>query len=263
MSVVLSQSSIQMHIQNDRQNGLVFPKPPKLLGFKAYGSTPHLVESRLGPGDHSLPVEQSDLFTGKRHRRVDRFIVTEKVDGSCVAIAKLDGNILALQRAGYLANTSPYALHHAFARWVEARRGQFDAILEEGERIVGEWMHTAMGTLYEIVDPDMLFIAFALFREQQRASYDEFAWRCDSNGLLRAHVISDGPGIKIDEVMKLLGEKGFHGALDGVEGAVWVQETDGAFNSIAKFVKADKIDGKYMSGVTGREDVINYRGPEF
>lgn len=240
-----------------------FVKPPKPLGFKAYGSTPHLVGSRLGPGDYSLTPEHSDLFTGKRKRRGDRLIVTEKIDGSCVSVAKVNGSILALQRAGYLAATSPFALHHAFHRWVEARRARFDAFLGEGERVVGEWLHTAMGTRYDIVDPDELLVAFSIFGGRDRIPFDEFRLRCDGDGLPRARVLSEGAGITPEEAMALLGENGFHGALDGVEGAVWVMETNGEFNGIAKYVKADKVDGKYIARITEGEDVVNYRGPAF
>lgn len=239
------------------------PKPEKPLGFKAYGSTPHLIGSRLGPGDYSLTEKQSELFTGGRSRKGDRILVTEKIDGSCVSIARKDGNILALQRAGYLAATSPYALHHAFARWVEARRGLFEELLADDERLVGEWMHTAMGTRFEIADPDQLLAGFALFGDRKRLPYDEFVERTARFGLERARLLSDGPGLSVEDALSLLGENGHHGALDDAEGAVWVLETKGEFNNIAKFVKPGKVDGKYMSGITGGPDVVNYTGPAF
>jgi hypothetical protein len=243
-----------------------FIKPPKPLGFKAYGSTPHLIGSRLGPGDYSLTPEHSALFTGNRKRRSDWITVTEKLDGSCVAVAKAEGSILALQRAGYAAATSPYALHHAFDRWVGARRDLFDELLSDGERIVGEWLHTAMGTRYDIVDPELLFISFAIFRDRERIVYDDFRARTEAAGIPRAALISEGPGIGTDEVMGILGARGFHDAIDGVEGAVWSMETNGKSNGIAKFVKADKVDGKYMATIEGDVvgiDVVNYRGPAF
>ena len=252
-----------MHIPSAPSLFVAGPKPEKPLGFKAYGSTPHLFGSRLGPGDYSLTEKQSELFTGGRSRRGDRFIVTEKIDGSCVSVARVDGRIVALQRAGYPAATSPFALHHAFDRWVNARAAKFAAVLDDGERIVGEWLHTAMGTRFEIADPDQLLVGFALFGGKQRQPYDEFASRCSVAGLPRARVLSDGPGIGIPEAMALLGESGHHGAMDDPEGAVWVMETDGAFNNIAKFVRSDKVDGKYMSGFTGKGEVVNYVGPAF
>jgi hypothetical protein len=123
-----------------------------------------------------------------------------------------------------------------------------------------------MGTRYDIVDPDKLFISFAIFHDRfstNRAIYDEFRSRTDGAGLPRAALISEGPAIGIEEVMEKLGERGFHEAIDGIEGAVWIMETNGEVNGVAKFVKADKVDGKYLSGVTGGEPVVNYRGPAF
>lgn len=40
------------------------------------------------------------------------------VDGSNVAVAKLDEKILPLTRAGYLVETSPFEQHHFFAYWI-------------------------------------------------------------------------------------------------------------------------------------------------
>jgi hypothetical protein len=252
-----------MHIERNETRPEGYVKPPKPLGHKAYGSTPHLIGSRLGPGDYSLTPEQSALFVGERRRKGDRFLVTEKIDGSCVSVARVEGRILALQRAGYLASTSPFPLHHAFDRWVRDREKLFSELLGDHERLVGEWLHTAMGTRFEISDPDDLLAGFAMFGGQKRLPYDEFAERTGKLDLRRAKLLSDGPGISIDRAMELVGENGHHGALDGAEGAVWVMETNGEFNSIAKFVRADKVDGKYMGGITGGADVVNYVGPAF
>jgi hypothetical protein len=242
---------------------IVADKPRKPLGYKGYGSTPHLVGSRVGPADHTIPPSQSLQFTVAAPRKGDRFIVTEKVDGSCVTAAKAGGRILPVTRAGYLASDSPWRLHHFFGRWVAQRESFYSELLNEGERVAGEWLYTAMGTRYHIVDPARLFVAFAILRGQDRIPFDEFAERCDRLGQLRAHVLSDGPPLPIPRAMELLGENGFHGALDGVEGAVWVHERRGKFSAIAKYVRPEKVDGKYIGSVTGQGDVDNYFGPAF
>lgn len=42
----------------------------------------------------------------------------EKLDGSCVAVARVDGCIIPLTRAGYPAHTSPWEQHQLFEAWV-------------------------------------------------------------------------------------------------------------------------------------------------
>ncbi|WP_202614648.1 RNA ligase family protein, partial [Escherichia coli] len=79
-------------------------KPEKPLGRKAYGSIPHLPGSRLGPADHHCHEGQARICCEKPRDRHDRIIVTEKLDGGNVAIAKVNGAIFALGRAGYLAS---------------------------------------------------------------------------------------------------------------------------------------------------------------
>lgn len=238
-----------------------YAKPEKPLGIKAYGSTPHLIGSRVGPADHTMPLSQSLLFTSGKGRPGDRFVVSEKMDGSCCAVAKSNGNILALQRAGYFAEHSPYELHRVFHRWVLQRAAMFDEMLAEGERLCGEWLHTAMGTLYRIDDPDQLFVGFSIIGGQQRIPYDDFAARCRKFDRPTAHVLSDGPPLPVETALEMLGEKGFHGALDGTEGVVYLHEKKGRFCAIGKYVKQGKVDGRHMSSITGGGDVVNYVGP--
>ena len=46
---------------------------------------------------------QKAIACEKLRDKHDRIIVQEKLDGSNVGIAKIDGNIMALTRAGYMA----------------------------------------------------------------------------------------------------------------------------------------------------------------
>lgn len=68
----------------------------------------------------------------------DRVIVQEKLDGSCVAIARTDAGIVALGRGGDLASRSPGLMRRSFAAWVEAQHERFMQALQPGERLVGE-----------------------------------------------------------------------------------------------------------------------------
>ena len=86
----------------------------KPLGIKNYGSIPHLPGSRVGPGDHKCHEGQERIATRKTRDRHDCILVQEKLDGSNTGVARMDGAIYALTRAGYLATTSPYEQHIHF-----------------------------------------------------------------------------------------------------------------------------------------------------
>lgn len=110
----------------------------KPLGHKSYGSIPHLPGSRLGTGDHHCHEGQAKIATEKVRDKYDKVIVQEKLDGSNVGIAKINGEIIALTRSGYVATTSPYIQHHYFSAWVAENKQRFTDILKDGERICGE-----------------------------------------------------------------------------------------------------------------------------
>lgn len=86
----------------------------KPLGHKAYTSIGHLPNSRLGSGDHSVMDGQARICTGRHARPDDRVYVTEKLDGSCVAVYRDDaGIIVPLMRSGWRASESNYHQHHS------------------------------------------------------------------------------------------------------------------------------------------------------
>lgn len=228
----------------------------KPLGRKAYGSIPHLPKSRIGPGDHFCHAGQQAILTEKARDRHDRIIVTEKLDGSNVAVARVEGQIVALGRSGYLAQTSPHEHLQHFAVWVRQNHDRFDR-LQDGERLCGEWITMAHGTIYKpMVVP---FVPFDLMTGEKRLPHDLMHEVAAASGLLPAHVISDGPPLSIEAALAAIAEGGFHGAEDGVEGCVWRCERQGEFDFIAKFVRHDKQDGKYFARFTGNPPIYFWR----
>ena len=229
---------------------------PKLkpLGHKAYGSIPHLSNSRLGSGDYHCEPGQEKIATEKARDRFDLIIVQEKLDGSNVAIAKIDGKILALNRAGYLASSSPYEQHHYFEKWVNKQGSRFASLLDEGERLVGEWLLQAHGTRYEL--PHEPFVAFDLMRKHERLPYISFLHRVLPFQLPIPRLIHIGQPIGTKWVIEHLEPSG-HGATDPVEGAIWRVERQGKVDFLVKFVRQDKIDGKYIPEISGKASVWN------
>lgn len=219
----------------------------KPLGGKAYGHIPHLPQSRMGSGDHSCAEGQAAICTEKPRDRHDVVIVQEKLDGSCVAVANVGGEILALGRAGYLAQTSPYPQHQLFAAWVRKNEDRFRAVLPfDGERLAGEWLAQAHGTRYNL--PHEPFVAFDLMRGMERALYAELQRRVLGRFTLPA-LIALGP-TSVEKAMGILAGDGFHGATEQVEGAIWRVERLGKVDIVAKFVRPDKADGCYLPEVT-------------
>lgn len=230
--------------------------PTKPLGQRAYGSVPHLPGSRRGPGDKGLSEQQASILTTKTRDKHDLITVQEKLDGSCCSVARLDGCILALIRAGYSAIDSKYPMHHAFANWAQQHRQRFGDLLDEGERCVGEWLMQAHGTRYAIRgDPFVIFDIMAVHDRMPAAVVKE---RCERQGFITPRIIHIGGAIGIEDVIPKLEPSG-HGAIDPVEGAVWRCERKGEVDFLGKFVIAEKVDGKYLECVTGNGPVWNWQ----
>lgn len=233
----------------------------KILGGKAYGSIGHLPNSRLGPGDHSVHEGQAKICTIKP-RKGDRVIVQEKSDGCCMAVYNHDYNLVPLTRSGYHARQVTYPHLKLFADYVEEHHDAFTRLLKPGERVVGEWLAMAHGTIYDPLHPKFSpFVAFDIFRDGKRVLFDEFAERIDAlGGVRRAHVVHDAPeALPVEAALAALGENGFHGATEPVEGAVWRVEREGRVDFLAKFVRGDKIDGKYFEQISGKPPIWHWR----
>lgn len=230
----------------------------KPLGRKAYGSIPHLPNSRMGPSDKSCHEGQARIATEKPRDKRDRIIVQEKLDGSCCAVANVDGQVVPLGRAGYRAETSPFEQHHLFADWVMRRQELFLDLLRPGERLVGEWLAQAHSTRYRLEHEP--FVVFDLMVGTERATYDEMM---DRVGERLPRPAPAGLGaMSVEDALFALGPYGMHGATDPIEGAVWRVERDGRVDFLVKYVRPDKQDGVFLPEVSGSEAVWNWRPAE-
>jgi hypothetical protein len=235
-------------------------KPLKPLNGKAYGSIGHMPQSRVGPGDWHVHEGQARICCEKP-RKGDRIIVTEKLDGACMSVANIDGQIVALSRAGYAASDALYEHLREFVPYVERNRDRFSALLSPGERVVGEWLAMAHGTIYDPYhDGFAPFIPFDIFRGNGRILRDEFVSSCDRVGLTTAHCVHDGvEPMSIEAAVEALGPRGFHGSTEAVEGAVWRVEREDRVDFLAKFVRKDKIDGAYLPNIAMRDPIWHWR----
>lgn len=235
------------------------------LGRKSYESIPHLPESRLGSGDHYCDLTQAKIATQQKRDRNDVVIVTEKADGSNVAISKVNGVIYPLTRSGYPADSSRFRQHHMFAAWVYAKQGLWMDSLSDGEWVSGEWLAQAHGTRYDLKKAICRspFVAFDLWREQKRVAWDIFEeWmqrRLLLEGIGQVRVLSRGDSFSVASALTLLEDRSYHGALDPIEGAVWRVERNDKVVFLCKYVRHEKVDGCYLPKLTGESEIWNWK----
>jgi hypothetical protein len=233
----------------------------KPLGIKTYGSIPHLPGSRTGTGDHTCSENEYNICCKKPRDKKDIIAVQEKLDGSCVSVAKLNGEIIALIRSGYFAKTSKHEQHRLFAYWVAINQDRFDAVLLEGERICGEWLAQAHGTIYHLHHEP--FVAFDLFesltdKNGRRLTYNELTNRLNNSFVLPNLISYGNQSRDIKFILKSI-DKSAHGAEGPAEGAVWRVEREEEVLFLAKYVRHDKSDGCYLPDVSKSKPIWNWK----
>ena len=232
----------------------------KPLGQKSYGHIAHVPGSRIGPGDHKVPLGMAKIVCEETRDRHDHIIVQVKVDGSNVSIANVDGEIVPLGRSGYRSYSSPWRQHHIFADWVYGQLERFE-FLKPGERLCGEWMAQAHGTRYSL--PHEPFIAFDIMTiPHKRATYDELIQRVTPYDFVTPHLLSEGPPRSIEWCKNAISNISPHGEIDRVEGVVWRCERRGEVDFLCKWVHPDKEDGIYLPSKTDGGEVIWNWSPE-
>lgn len=234
-------------------------KAPKPLNGKAYGSIPHLPGSKFGKDDKGCPPGEAKYFTEKKRNKQDTIIVTEKLDGSCCGVLKLNDQIMPINRAGYPCISAPWLQHRLFHNWAMEKEETFKKRLKNGQWLMGEWLAQAHGTLYDLTNLSPWPI-FDLFEQGKRAHYIDLCVLCDRLDLDHVPILHWSDKIcSITEAMEGLGTNGHYGAKEPAEGAVWRAECPDGKIYLAKFVRPDKIVGKYLESETGKDPIWNWK----
>lgn len=229
----------------------------KPIHGKNYGSIPHLSNSKLGGNDYFISEGQERILTTKARDKNDNILVFEKYDGSNVGIVKIGRKIFALTRSGYEARKSPYKHHHCFYNWVKKRELLFADMLQNGERIVGEWMMQAHGIIYKIdTDPIVFFDYFN--SNNQRVLHEELGANAIKYGLQLPRQIHEGSPITVEQLLPHLNKKtkGIE-SVELPEGMVYRVERKGKVDFLAKWVRRDFEAGKYCIGVPENKLIWN------
>lgn len=219
----------------------------KPFKIKNYGSIPHLSNSKLGKGDYCIGEGQERILTQKARDKHDKILVFEKYDGSNVGVAKFDNKIYALTRSGYEASTSPYEQHHYFSNWVKKRELLFIDMLQNGERITGEWMAQAHGIVYKIeIEPIVFFDYFT--PNNKRILFNEIKAKAIEYGLQLPRQLHEGQPITVERLLPYLNEKTKEiESLELPEGMVYRVERNGDVDFLAKYVRSDFPTGQFLN----------------
>jgi hypothetical protein len=222
---------------------------------KLYAKIPHLPGSRLGAADRTADAALVARCTSAG-RDGERVLVSEKLDGTCVAIVRDAHAVVAYGRDGAPCATSRNDGRRAFATWVEARAAGWADVLAVGERVMCEWLVFAHGTRYALPHGPAVVID-GHGAGGQRWTLDEVGRRAGALGLPVAHRLHDGGPLVVAAAEALLGAHGHHGAVDPAEGVVYRVERGGRVVGLAKYVRPGKRDGCYLADHTGGENVWN------
>lgn len=215
---------------------------------KNYGSIPHFSTSKLSQqADKKIETGQEKILTDKARDWRDTIIITEKIDGSNVGVIKKDNRLIAISRAGYPVDSSPYDQHKLFAKYVYKNEIKF-SWLPEGWRVVGEWCIMAHGTIYDITG-ESPFLAFDIIdNKNKRILYIDFIKLCSKYNIPNVPLLHIGQPVSLKNAIKLLGS-GSYGKPEKPEGFVYRVEREGRVDFLCKWVRHDKEDGKYLKKV--------------
>lgn len=236
--------------------------------MRLYPRIPHLPGSRATADDRHAALAQAALYVGgdaegqgPRARGPERVLVTEKLDGTCVAIARRNGEVVALGREGRRCAESPNAGRLAFAAWVAAQPARWEPV-REGEHVLCEWLALAHTVRYQL--PHEPAVVIDGFVDGRQLTLQAVRARAATLGLPAAALLHEGEPWPLAHALAALGARGHHGAIDDAEGVVYRRERrrDGAVLGLAKFVRPGFEPGRYLPDQTGGAPVWNgWRGP--
>jgi hypothetical protein len=218
-------------------------KSHKVLDRKAYHRIPHVRGSHLGKGDYKISSGQSDICLVKE-RKGDTIIIEEKLDGTSVACCRKDGILIPVVRSGYHAMETKWLQHKLFANWVYKYQDKFE-FLEEDQRLCGEWLAQAHGTIYDLQHEP--FVAFDLIGPGGAKTLNEFN-DIVPDWFVRPYLLHVGGSVRLDEIERLLTSHGHHGATELAEGVVFRIEHNNKLEFMAKYVRKEKNIGCYLDG---------------
>jgi len=210
------------------QEGKVIPK--------SFATIQHLLGSKMiDAEDKLLGTEQIKWLTQRRRVNTDMVIITEKLDGMNAGVLRRGDFLHPLIKKGYDCRANPLPWINAFADFVEINDSRFMRVLNDGERICGEWMIKTHTLSYKL--PHEPFVAFDIIKDSERLPYLILRERAALSNFVTAGLIHMGEAIPTEMALQILGG-GYHGVIGEPEGLVYRYE-----DSQRRYI----CSGKYVS----------------
>ena len=169
-----------------------------------YPRTPHLVGSRLQPGDEDLRVASLEHLAGLR------VVVEEKLDGANSAVSFADDGRLLLQSRGHFLAGGPRERQFGlFKSWAGSVRGSLREALGARYVMYGEWLYAKHTIFYDALPH--YFFEFDVLDKQTGEFLSTGARRelLRAAPVLRAPVLYAGPAPNAAGLAALVGPPAF------------------------------------------------------
>lgn len=235
------------------------------FGRKNYGSIGHMPGSKMiDRKDVGLSQKQASIITEKpRYRKdwKDKIYALEKLDGSNCGVVRVDNDVVAITRAGFLCKDSDRHHYVEFHEYVTKNKGRFLDVLDNGQRLVIENLIWAHGIKYKLQHEGI--VVLDIMCDNKRLPFNETINRCSGLFVLPKILYEGHAPITVSQALELLGDYGHHGAQELAEGVVFRVEADsrekGHFvDFLGKYVRPEMKCGQYLakSGPLFKNEIV-------
>ena len=174
------------------------------MDLKKYPRTPHLVGSRLQPGDEDLSQIPFSCIKG-RH-----LVVEEKVDGANTAISFSEAGELLLQSRGhYLTGGYRERHYNLLKQWANIHQDALFDVLGTRYIMYGEWLYAKHTVYYDRLPH--YFLEFDIFDRQEQIflSTQRRHEMLKALPVVSVPVLKEGVFQSPEEVISLLGKSNY------------------------------------------------------
>ncbi len=169
-----------------------------------YPRTPHIVGSRLQPGDEDLSQIPFSVIQNKF------IVIEEKVDGANTAISFSDeGELLLQSRGHYLTGGYRERHYNLFKTWANLHKEELFQILGHRYILYGEWLYAKHSVYYDKLPH--YFLEFDIFDKEKKIFLDTETRHQILQGscIKSVPVLGKGQFQSMKDVLKFLGKSNY------------------------------------------------------